>query len=120
MLEKGSFNELLFRDVLDFVNEVVIVVEKDTGNVLLWNLAAEDMYGYTKDEILGKSINTIIPDGYTAAPRREDVFESDISESFKSVRQGKNGDLQVVEIELHPLRNKIGKLAAVLGIHCFA
>ena len=38
-----------------------IIGKKMDGTVISWNRAAEDMYGYTSDEVLGKNISFIVP-----------------------------------------------------------
>jgi len=39
-----------------------IVISNAEGHVTLWNPAAERMFGYTRDEALGKTLDLIIPE----------------------------------------------------------
>ncbi len=41
-----------------------IVITNKTGEIILWNKASEQIFGYSKKEALGKSIRIIIPDNF--------------------------------------------------------
>lgn len=47
--------------LLDAVADAVVVCDVD-GAIVLWNPAAERMFGFTADEALGKSLDLIIPE----------------------------------------------------------
>jgi PAS domain S-box-containing protein len=49
----SSSNGELFRHLLDSIKDYAIIVLSPEGNVLTWNLGAEAMMGYSKQEILG-------------------------------------------------------------------
>lgn len=59
-------SELKFRAVTEMANASIITVNV-SGEIVGWNLAAENTFGYSKEEILGKSITIIMPDEYKEA-----------------------------------------------------
>lgn len=91
------------------------IVSKDlNGIVQTWNRAAERMFGYTADEIVGRPIRMIIP-----ADRQfeEDQLLATIRagrgvEHFETVRQRKDGSLVEISLSVSPVRAADG---AVVG-----
>ena len=74
-----SSNELPFQQLVDAVPDGLVVCNQQ-GMIILVNEQAERMFGYGRDELLGKRIETLIPDrlrtrheghvaGFTGAPR---------------------------------------------------
>ncbi len=48
------------RSVAETVTEAIITIDKD-GNVIFWNPAAEKMFGFSQEEMLGKPLLPIVP-----------------------------------------------------------
>jgi diguanylate cyclase (GGDEF)-like protein/PAS domain S-box-containing protein len=66
---KESRNKLLaseerFRSVVDSANDAIISTDH-TGGILSWNNSARKIFGYSLDEILGKSISVLFPPFYS-------------------------------------------------------
>jgi PAS domain S-box-containing protein len=84
------------------------IISKDTnGIVQTWNRSAERLFGYTEDEIVGKSILTLIP---SARHHEEDVILRKIRrgeriEHFETVRQGKDGRLIDISLTVSPIKD---------------
>lgn len=96
-------NERLL-DALVTASPLAIVARDLDGRVTLWNPAAETLFGYTPDEVLGKA------DSF-APPGKEREFES-LREAMRNglkysgletVRQRKDGSLMDVSISAAPL-----------------
>jgi PAS domain S-box-containing protein len=49
-----------YRHIFSYMDEAIIVTDL-TGNVMDWNPASERMFGYTKDQILSKSVFVLTP-----------------------------------------------------------
>ena len=87
------------------------IVSKDLdGIVTSWNPAAERMFGYSADEIIGTSITRLIPPSLLA---EEDYALGRIREGlsveyFETVRQTKDGRLIDVSLTISPIRNAAG------------
>ena len=50
------------------IGDAVIAAEAESGRVVLWNPAAERIFGYRPDEVLGQSIDDLLP-GLRETPR---------------------------------------------------
>ncbi len=55
-------NEEHFRSVVNYASEAVITMNS-RGTIIFWNKAAEDIFGYSAKEAIGKSIMLIMPEG---------------------------------------------------------
>src|SRR2546427_452074 len=90
-----------------------------TGSILNWNRGAERMYGYTAEEIIGRSILTITPDAkaneltaiLNQARRGEPI------EPVETLRKRKDGSLVEVSISFSTLADVNGSVIATTGIH---
>jgi PAS domain S-box-containing protein len=87
------------------------IVGKDlNGIVLSWNRAAERIFGYTADEMIGRSIRTIIPDDRQS---EEDVVIARIHcgervHHFETIRRRKDGTLLPISLTISPIRDPSG------------
>jgi PAS domain S-box-containing protein len=89
------------------------IVSKDlNGIVTSWNAAAERIFGFTADDMIGQSIRKIIPpdrqgeeDDVLARIRRGDRVEH-----FDTIRQRKDGTLVDISLTISPVRNSYGRI----------
>jgi diguanylate cyclase (GGDEF)-like protein/PAS domain S-box-containing protein len=57
----------LYRLILDHALDAFIAID-ERGDIVQWNLQAENIFGWTKDEVLGRKLaDTIVPPRYRAA-----------------------------------------------------
>lgn len=92
-----------------------IVVQDMEGRIIAWNLGAEALYGWSEAEALEMNIRELIP-----VPDREAALElvrrlsqSEILESYKARRIGKNGEKLEVVLTATTLTNSGGDAYAV-------
>ena len=87
------------------------IVSKDlNGIVLSWNQAAERMFGYTAEEMVGKSIRLIIP---AERQSEEDTVLAAIRagrrvEHFETVRRARDGRLVPISLTVSPVLDANG------------
>lgn len=62
-------SEMRFRSITESANDAIISADS-RGLIHFWNRAAERMFGYKQEEILGQSLVSIIPERYREAHSR--------------------------------------------------
>lgn len=104
-----------FRLLLESAPDAMVVVDR-TGRIVLVNAQAETMFGYPRDELLGQSVETLVPAGlrrqhavdraaYSAKPWTRQMGQHP---NFNAVR--KDGSEFPVEIALSPIETESGVL----------
>jgi PAS domain S-box-containing protein len=77
-----------------------------------WNTGAEVLYGYSRDEMLGRTLTQLLPEGHTD---EEAALILEISNGrrwppFETVRRHKDGSLVHVSLCISPIRSNSGEL----------
>ena len=62
-LEKMQSSEAKFRSVIESASDAIFLVN-DNGKITLWNKAAEDIFGYSEEEILGRPAVLLMGEKY--------------------------------------------------------
>jgi PAS domain S-box-containing protein len=84
------------------------------GEVVSWGAAAHSLTGYATDEIVGRNIDSIIPEPHAAAARTAfAALRGGGSATFETLLRRKDGTLVEIEIDAKPLPDGSG--AARIG-----
>jgi PAS domain S-box-containing protein len=111
---KYSENNELFRLLVDSVKDYAIFVLSPDGHVLTWNLGAQTLKGYTKDEIIGKHFSIFyLPEAIQSSwPARElALAEKEGRFTDEGWRIRKDGSSFWASVTITALRTDDGKLA---------
>ncbi len=86
------------------------------GTITSWNQGAEQLYGYTAEEMVGQSISRLVPpgcedEGPTLLAR---VRRGERVEHYETIRRRKDSRLVYVSVTISPIRDARGKLIAHL------
>src|SRR2546421_485882 len=88
------------------------------GRVMTWNSGAERTYGYTADEMIGRSTHALVPpdrpDEMSQLLRR--IARGEHIPSFQTVRLTKDGSPIDVSITVSPIRNAAGDVVGASTI----
>lgn len=95
-----------------------IISKTPEGVITSWNVAAERMFGYTSDEMIGQTIYKIIP------PDRQDeeprilarLKKGERVEHFETIRLNKNGGLLDISLTISPIRDTNGNIIGLSKI----
>jgi two-component system, chemotaxis family, CheB/CheR fusion protein len=88
------------------------------GTILTWNNAAERMYGYRSEEVIGKNISMLLPPDRST--EIDDILKrlrrGEKLEHFETNRQTKDGRILDVSLTISPIRNADGEITAASTI----
>jgi PAS domain S-box-containing protein len=112
-----------FRSLLEAAPDAMIVVN-ERGEIVLLNLQAEKQFGYHRDELLGKMVDSIVPRGFAerlvadGLRTAEDALAQQMGTGIELIARRKDGSEFPIEIMLSPLRSTEGILvtAAIRNI----
>lgn len=92
--EQLAQSEMKFRSVFNSTNEAIFIHEPNTGKIIDCNHAAEDMYGYTKDEFFDLNISHYSAPGeeYSTKKGLEMIRQTNNHESYTFEWRNKRKD----------------------------
>ena len=93
-----------------------VVIDND-GNVLMWNSAAEAMFGWTAAEVLGQPL-PIVPaeERETFESQRASERAGGSTRAHSTRRLRKDGELLEVQVSTAPLRDRDGVIIGAIGM----
>jgi PAS domain S-box-containing protein len=90
--------------IVDSSNDAIVGRDRD-GAILTWNDGAERMYGWTREEIVGRPIDILL------RPTREERLElAEELELSRTVHRRKDGTPVRVSVTISPIRDERGML----------
>jgi PAS domain S-box-containing protein len=95
------------------------IISKDLDGVITsWNAAAFRIFGYTADEILGKSVLLLIPPELQSEEPEilRKVTSGERLEHYETLRRRKNGEIFNISLTISPIRNLSGRIVGISKI----
>jgi len=104
-------------DDFDDPGPIASIVTDGTGTVVFWSRSATDMYGWTPDEVLGRSIMTLTVGPDDADQATEIMAQLGAGRSWTGEfrcrrRDGTPVDVHVIDV---PIRNRHGDIIGICG-----
>ncbi|WHZ25156.1 MAG: Multi-sensor signal transduction histidine kinase [Nitrospira sp.] len=95
-----------------------IISKSLDGLVLTWNKSAEDMFGYSGEDIVGRSILLIVPSDrrLEEAMLIEQIKRGTRFQQYETVRTRKDGSSLHVSLTVSPIMDLLGTVTAVSTI----
>lgn len=95
------------------------ILAKDTNGIITaWNPAAEKLYGWASEEVIGKHVNIIVPED-----RREElegllktVYGGEAVKDLQTERVKKNGQRIEVLVTISPIKDLRGEIVGASAI----
>ena len=90
--------------VVKQTGDAIMMYDLD-GRISLWNPAAERLFGYTAEEIVGQSASVLVPEGHEQelVQNLAAMMERQLIENFETQRLSKDGKLLDVALSAAPL-----------------
>jgi len=116
-LREARASEAMFRGLLEAAPDAVVIVGTE-GKIALVNGQAERLFGYARDELIDRPIETLIPESAAAAhaAHRQHYFGNPRARALESGLElrgrRKDGSEFPVEISLSPLQSERGLLVS--------
>lgn len=99
-------------------NQSAIVIKSLDGRITSWDNSAEQMFGYTAAEAIGKHISIIIPFDYQDEEYEilDRLKDSETAEAIETVRRCREGSLLRVRMTASPIFNEERKLVGLQNV----
>ena len=104
-----------YRGLLEAAPDAMVVVNQ-RGEIVLLNVQAENQFGYSRDELVGQKVQSIIPEGFAerliadGARSAADALAQQIGTGIELSGRRKDGSEFPIEIMLSPLKSAEGTL----------
>jgi PAS domain S-box-containing protein len=103
--------------IVEFSDDAIVSKTPD-GVIVSWNRGAEQLFGYTAEETIGKPIFMLIPERLLDEEHRmlEKIRTEGVSNHFETLRRRKDGSVVDVSVRLSPIRNASGEVIGEASI----
>ena len=110
-LEKAERDQLFLASIVSSAEDAII--SKDLqGIVTSWNPAAEQMFGYTAEEMIGQPVLKLIPDDHLDEEPQilARIRRGERIVHYESDRRRKDGRIINVSLTISPIRDRMGQI----------
>jgi PAS domain S-box-containing protein len=113
-------NETVLWALIDTLPCIVVLTDP-AGNILMFNRAAEEFTGYSRDEIIGKAVMTFIPASWqpVVLKRYADPSAQEVRAPHRNPWVSKSGDERMIEWRCTPFLMRQFDRPCVLGVGVF-
>lgn len=110
--KKESEKNIAWLAALVHSSEDAIISKTLNGIVTSWNPAAEKMFGYTPEEMIGQPITRLIPPDRINEEAHiiQRISSGELVEHFNTLRLTKNNRLIDISLTISPIRNNKGDI----------
>lgn len=103
--------------IIESTSDAILAVDCD-AIITDWNPGAENVYGYLREEILGKTLYLLVPDDQVEEQQRRlgSVLAGETMERYDTVRVRKDGRRLDVSVTLSPILDSSGRVVGASAI----
>ncbi len=96
-------------------SEEAVIGRTPDGTIIIWNKGAEDLYGYTEDEIIGRHISILVPpERRVEVDRiRERLSRGEQVRGYETINVRKDGREFPVSLTISPVNDHSGRTVSV-------
>ncbi len=102
--------------IVESSGDAILSINLD-GTISTWNSGAEQLFGYSVDEIIGQPKSTIVPEEHQGEfeEQRQSILNGNVIRT-ETMRRKKDGTLVHVLLNAAPVRRADGKIIAISSI----
>jgi PAS domain S-box-containing protein len=106
-----------YQAIIESSDDAILSKDLD-GLILSWNQGAEQLFGFSSQEAVGRPVTIIIPqDRLDEEPTiLEKIHRGERIQHFETVRQRKDGSFVDISLTVSPIRNSRGKIVGASKI----
>ena len=119
MKESLEKENAFLKNILDSSLSISIVATDIDGHILFWNKGAENMFGYTAGEVMGKKVSILYPDDKTTeeVKRLNAYIVREKKETTCNIKEITKDNRQLwVHLSLTPRLDNSGRVIGILGV----
>jgi PAS domain S-box-containing protein len=100
--------------IVEYSDDAIFSTDVD-GIITSWNRGAERLYGYLPDEIIGRSLTVLVPEGRAIEEPGmiQRIRNGEFIENFETERRCKDGSLINVSLTVSPVKDAAGRIVGV-------
>lgn len=108
---------LYLASIVEFSDDAIIGMDMD-GTVTSWNRAAAGMFGYGKDEIIGRPVVCLFPPdrAHEEGEHRARIASGEVVDQTETLRLHKNGSTLQVALKASPIIDADGRIIGLSKI----
>ncbi|MBI5360038.1 MAG: GAF domain-containing protein [Planctomycetes bacterium] len=117
LFDRVEKSEKYYRTILENSADAIISIDADL-KIIAWSSGASRIFGYTKDEVINKSLEIIVPDNLREQMRHVamEVRKKGYLRGWQTQRRAKDGSLVDVEITVTDMGDDAGYVAVLRDI----
>lgn len=107
----NQLEEHFLASIIEHSTDSIVSVDI-ARNITSWNKAAEDLYGYRAEEVVGKPLEMLsAKNGFNEVVNTlEKVLEGEATEVFNTLRVRKGGKVICVSVKMSPVKDEVGNI----------
>jgi len=107
----------ILANAVESSNDAIVTLSLE-GTITSWNKAAEQIYGYLAEEILGKDVSILEPDNIKGEIKQfsEKIKQGKTVQHYETSRLKKDSTIINISVALSPIFDVTGKLVAISAI----
>lgn len=115
--KKSEERATYLANILEHTVDAVVSLDLDT-RIVSWNRGAEMMFGYTEEEMLGKPLQTLVPEGQldTCAQNFRNAVKYGYVRNIETIRIARDGSEIIVDQTITGIKDPGGELTSFVAI----
>jgi len=110
-LQQAERDQLFLASIISSANDAIVSKSLD-GIITSWNAAAERIFGYTAEEMIGQSVLKLIPSKFQDEEPQilARIRRGELIDHYQSERVAKDGRTIPVSLTISPIKDRKGRI----------